>query len=114
MYDSFPNAHLPGRIHSYFHSIQVAHDGSVSPLLGLLQIDVMVWPGMGSEVVFELYKNTCNQQYYIRVLWSGQPMKTSTPLGTLDMVKIEDFFACKFLRSDTLYAFLLICYNHRH
>ncbi|KAL9709558.1 hypothetical protein Ac2012v2_007297 [Leucoagaricus gongylophorus] len=75
----------------YVHN--VAHDGSVSPLLGLLQIDVMVWPGMGSEVVFELYKNTCNQQYYIRVLWSGQPMKTSTPLGTLDMVKIEDFFA---------------------
>jgi len=76
--------------------VQVAHDGSISPLLGLLQIDVMVWPGMGSEVVFELYKNACDQQYYIRVLWSGQPMKTSTPLGTLDMIKIEDFFSCKY------------------
>jgi hypothetical protein len=34
----------------------VAHDGSVSRVLSFLQIDNMVWPGMGSEVVFELYK----------------------------------------------------------
>jgi len=32
----------------YRHNI--AHDGSISPLLGLLQIKGMVWPGMGSEV----------------------------------------------------------------
>ncbi|KAG5926375.1 hypothetical protein E4U42_003382 [Claviceps africana] len=38
----------------YFHNI--AHDGSVSRLLSILQIDNMVWPGMGSEVVFELYR----------------------------------------------------------
>ncbi|KAH8647249.1 histidine phosphatase superfamily [Xylariales sp. PMI_506] len=38
----------------YFHNI--AHDGSVSRLLSILQVDVMVWPGMGSEVVFELYQ----------------------------------------------------------
>jgi acid phosphatase len=34
----------------------VAHDGSISRLLSVLQLDEMVWPGMGSEVVFELYK----------------------------------------------------------
>ncbi|KAL3425460.1 hypothetical protein PVAG01_02251 [Phlyctema vagabunda] len=34
----------------------VAHDGSMSRLLSILQLDVMVWPGMGSEVVFEIYK----------------------------------------------------------
>lgn len=38
----------------YFHN--VAHDGSVSRLLSILQLDKMVWPGMGSEVVFELYR----------------------------------------------------------
>jgi 2-phosphoxylose phosphatase len=38
----------------WYHN--VAHDGSVSRLLSILQIDQMVWPGMGSEVVFELYK----------------------------------------------------------
>jgi len=72
----------------YFHN--VAHDGSISSLLGLLQIDQMVWPGMGSEIVFELY--TAKSNYYIRVLWGGQPMKTSTPLGVLSMIPLEDFF----------------------
>lgn len=66
----------------------------MAPLLGLLQVDIMVWPGMGSEIVFELYRNNRSRQFFVRVMWSGQPMKTSTPLGTLDMVKIDDFFAC--------------------
>ncbi|ROT40322.1 phosphoglycerate mutase-like protein [Sodiomyces alkalinus F11] len=38
----------------YYHNI--AHDGSVSRLLSFLQLDTMVWPGMGAEVVFELYR----------------------------------------------------------
>ncbi|KAI9149144.1 Chitinase [Paramyrothecium foliicola] len=38
----------------YFHNI--AHDGSISRLLSILQLDEMPWPGMGAEVVFELYK----------------------------------------------------------
>ena len=49
-------------------------------------------PCRGSEVVFELY--TRKSDYFIRVLWGGQPMKTSTPLKTLDMTPLEDFFAC--------------------
>lgn len=43
---------------SVIYRHNVAHDGSVSRLLSVLQVDVMVWPGMGSEVVFELYKKT--------------------------------------------------------
>ncbi|KAB5585284.1 histidine phosphatase superfamily [Coniochaeta sp. 2T2.1] len=43
----------------------IAHDGSMSRVLSVLQIDEMVWPGMGSEVVFELYNK-----------------KTSTPTST--------------------------------
>lgn len=39
----------------YMHN--VAHDGSISRLLSALQVDVMVWPGLGSEIVFELYKS---------------------------------------------------------
>lgn len=70
-----------------------AHDGSISPVLGLLQIAYPVWPGMGSEVVFELWQNEDDAAHYVRVLWSGQPLQTSTPLGTLDMVKLEDFDA---------------------
>ncbi|VBB73008.1 Putative protein of unknown function [Podospora comata] len=72
----------------YRHNI--AHDGSISYILSILQVEEMVWPGMGSEVVFELYKKKVDQQYYIRVLWGGQVMKSSNPtLGVLDMLEVE-------------------------
>ncbi|OCF41531.1 acid phosphatase [Kwoniella heveanensis CBS 569] len=72
----------------YFHNF--AHDGSIAPVLGLLQHDEPVWPGMGSEVVFELYKKD-DGAHFVRVLFSGQPLKTSTPLGTLEMVPYQQF-----------------------
>lgn len=100
-----------------------AHDGSVSPVLGVLQIDQVrsllflvlrffssaylekndsrltrrqpMWPGMGTEIVFELWKkntsSSSSEAYFIRVLLSGQPLETSTPLGTLDMVPWDEF-----------------------
>ena len=72
----------------YRHNI--AHDGSVSRILSILQIEEMVWPGMGSELVFELYKRKVDQQYYIRVLWGGQVLRSSNPtLGVLDMLQVE-------------------------
>ena len=73
---------------SYRHNI--AHDGSISQILSILQIQNMVWPGMGSEVVFELYKKKLDQSYYIRVLWGGQVLKSSNPtLGVLDLLPVE-------------------------
>nr|OQO22335.1 hypothetical protein B0A51_08423 [Rachicladosporium sp. CCFEE 5018] len=65
----------------------VAHDGSISRLLSILQLEQMVWPGMGSEVVFELYtKEKC---YFVRVLWGGQILKSSHPaFGLMDMVPL--------------------------
>ncbi|KAI1174261.1 histidine acid phosphatase [Nemania sp. FL0916] len=83
----------------YFHN--VAHDGSVSRLLSILQIDRMVWPGMGSEVVFELYKrahttgrSTAEKPSpsgnYVRVLFGGQVLRSSNPsLGVIDMLPVE-------------------------
>ncbi|KAI1406785.1 phosphoglycerate mutase-like protein [Hypoxylon sp. FL1857] len=94
----------------YFHNI--AHDGSVSRLLSILQADVMVWPGMGSEVVFEIYRQNGNATsfpipgnstnirggnvginhggFFVRVLFGGKPLKSSNPsLGLLDMVPAE-------------------------
>ncbi|TVY15442.1 hypothetical protein LARI1_G006525 [Lachnellula arida] len=89
----------------------VAHDGSISRLLSVLQLDEMAWPGMGSEVIFELYKkdstpdttatapsisavespaSTGISRYYIRVLWKGQVLRSSNPsLGLMDMVPLE-------------------------
>jgi len=75
----------------------VAHDGTVSRLLSILQLDVMVWPGMGAEVVFELYRKTQrgggvkrDKEYFIRVLFGGQVMRSSNPdLGLLDMLPVQ-------------------------
>lgn len=101
----------------YMHN--VAHDGSVSRLLSILQLDEMVWPGMGAEVVFELYKKNGGEAtassaaaseagdyegegegededeesesgFYVRVLFNGQPLKSSSPtLGLMEMVPAE-------------------------
>lgn len=70
----------------------VAHDGSVSRLLSILQLDRMVWPGMGAEVVFELYsKQEC---FYLRVLWGGQVLISSHPsFGEMNMVPVSMFLA---------------------
>ncbi|KAI0966112.1 histidine phosphatase superfamily [Xylaria arbuscula] len=91
----------------YFHN--VAHDGSVSRLLSILQIEVMVWPGMGSEVVFELYEQKQKQRslshgrgrdrdgsgaFYVRVLFGGRVLRSSSPtLGVMDMVPAETLLA---------------------
>jgi hypothetical protein len=102
----------------------VAHDGSMSRVLSVLQVDTMVWPGMGSEVVFELYQKdtkgkrknsphttiskatptssaasiptpaTSASGFYLRVLWGGQPLLSSSPtLGLMDMIPVENVLA---------------------
>jgi len=107
---------------SVIYRHNVAHDGSISRLLSVLQLDEMVWPGMGSEVIFELYKkdpapattatatasgdasNSTSSaealgsmsinRYYIRVLWKGQVLRSSNPsLGLMDMVPLETVLA---------------------
>ncbi|TFK60936.1 phosphoglycerate mutase-like protein [Pluteus cervinus] len=134
-----PHGKQPSNKIKYAHN--VAHDGSISALLGFLQVERMVWPGMGSEVVFELYSKSSSSppppppnnphhgnglsaqtdstdsqapsasstdsssttssstastssdvsRYFVRVLWNGQPMLTSTPLALLDMIPLNDF-----------------------
>ena len=71
----------------YKHNI--AHDGSISRLLSILQVDVMVWPGMGSELVFELYEKE-DECFYLRVLWGGRVLRSSNPtLGYMDLVPVQ-------------------------
>lgn len=62
---------------------------------------VCSWINRGSEIVFELYKKNSEHNYYastdgwyLRVLWGGQPMQTSTPLGTLNMIPVENVLDC--------------------
>lgn len=60
----------------YLHN--VAHDGSVSRVLSILQIDGMVWPGMGSEVVFELWRK---KKQGHRPRGAGEGGQAATPAG---------------------------------
>jgi acid phosphatase len=75
----------------------VAHDGSISRLLAVLQVERMVWPGMGAEVVFEVYKTRKRggeggKKRWIRVLWGGQVLVSSNPvLGRMEMLDLEVF-----------------------
>lgn len=78
----------------YIHNI--AHDGSVSLLLSILQVDVMFWPGMGAEVVFEIWSKGTGQQkkYFARVLWGGNVLRSSSPtLGLMDMLDVAILLA---------------------
>ncbi|KAK6352682.1 hypothetical protein TWF730_009495 [Orbilia blumenaviensis] len=70
----------------------VAHDGSIARLLSILQLNIMVWPGMGSEVVFEIYKHASNGAFYVRVLWGGRVFESShSRLGRIDMLELDIF-----------------------
>jgi hypothetical protein len=70
----------------------VAHDGSVSRLLSILQVEQMVWVGMGSEIVFEIYAKRGEEKKYIRILWGGQVLRSSNPsLGEVDMLDVDVF-----------------------
>jgi 2-phosphoxylose phosphatase len=89
-----------GRL-KYRHN--VAHDGSLARLLGILQVDVMVWPGMGAEVVFEVYRRkhidgpgrgneNTSGHYAVRVLWEGTTLRSSSQtLGEMDMLNLDVF-----------------------
>ncbi len=42
-----------------------------------------------------MYNKKDSKEFYLRVLWGGQPMKTSTPMGTLDMIPVQTFLDCE-------------------
>ena len=67
----------------------VAHDGSLSKLLSILQVDVMVWPGMGAEIVFEVFKKDSGERF-VRILWGGVVLRSSNPtLGIIDLIPVD-------------------------
>lgn len=54
------------------------------------QLILLCFPMSLARIVFEMWNNAAGARF-VRVLWGGQPIKTSTPLGTLSMVPLEDF-----------------------
>lgn len=70
----------------------VAHDGSLAMLLSILQVDEMVWPGLGAEIVFELYstKTAGDSMRKLRILWGGVVLQSSYPkFGKMHMVPLD-------------------------
>ena len=70
-------------------SYTFAHDGDIGPVLGALGIHSLRWPGMGSNLAMELWKTNADEKYFIRVLYCGTPVRTST--GDLSWVSYTQF-----------------------
>lgn len=86
---------LPGNV-KYRHN--VGHDGSISLLLSALQVEEMVWPGLGAEIAVELWHERAGSGggqsgggRFVRVLWGGKVMPSSSALGRLDMIPLGVF-----------------------
>ena len=48
----------------------------------------MIWPGLGAELVFEIYKK--DGERFVRVLWGGSLFRSSNPeLGLVDMLRLD-------------------------
>ena len=62
------------------------HDNDVGPIVASLGITVLRWPGLGSNVAFELWQTDSNE-WYVRVLYSGVPLQTI--YGALDWVPLQ-------------------------
>ncbi|KAJ5730449.1 histidine acid phosphatase [Penicillium malachiteum] len=62
------------------------HDGDLGPILGALGIQQLRWPGMAANIAFEVWK-TSDSELYVRVLYSGHPLRTSE--GKLDWVPLS-------------------------
>ncbi|KIY42898.1 histidine acid phosphatase [Fistulina hepatica ATCC 64428] len=69
-----------------------AHDGDVGPVLGALGINELRWPGMGSNIAFEIWETSDSQNpLYARVLYCGQPIETI--YGVLDWLPLSSLIA---------------------
>ncbi|RHZ49830.1 histidine phosphatase family protein [Aspergillus thermomutatus] len=69
---------------SYSHNF--VHDGDIAPILGALGIKALRWPGMGSNIAFEVWK-TSSSEYFARVLYSGHTIETIH--GRLDWIPLS-------------------------
>ncbi|KAB8297393.1 hypothetical protein EYC80_002736 [Monilinia laxa] len=83
---------LNGTIGRGKYSHTFIHDGDIGPVAGALGINALRWPGMGSNITFEIWKvqndtAETNDAYFARVLYSGQPMKSI--YGDLDWISLQ-------------------------
>ncbi|PYI09126.1 histidine acid phosphatase [Aspergillus sclerotiicarbonarius CBS 121057] len=72
------------------YSHNFVHDGDLGPILGALGIKALRWPGMGSNIAFEIWQ-TSNSELYARVLYSGRAIETI--YGTLDWIPLSSLIS---------------------
>ncbi|APA10747.1 hypothetical protein SS1G_12383 [Sclerotinia sclerotiorum 1980 UF-70] len=93
-----------GTIQEGKYSHIFVHDGDIGPIAGALGIDALRWPGMGSNIAFEIWKihnsTATIDGYFARVLYSGQPMKSI--YGDMDWMPLESLLGIlrKFVPAD--------------
>ncbi|KAJ5429645.1 Histidine phosphatase superfamily clade-2 [Penicillium cf. griseofulvum] len=66
------------------------HDGDIGPILGALGIETLRWPGMASNIAFEVWETkdeNHGKSFYARVLYSGHPIRSIH--GLLDWVPLS-------------------------
>ncbi|KAJ5884741.1 histidine acid phosphatase [Penicillium taxi] len=62
------------------------HDGDIGPILGALGAQQIRWPGMASNIAFEIWKTT-KERFFARVLYSGHALRTAD--GSLEWVDLS-------------------------
>ncbi|KAF7596674.1 hypothetical protein BBP40_000596 [Aspergillus hancockii] len=67
------------------YSHNFVHDGDIGPVLGALGIKALRWPGMASNIAFEVWE-TSDSKFYARVLYSGSAIETIH--GILDWIPL--------------------------
>lgn len=68
-----------------------AHDGDVGSVAGALGIELLRWPGMDSNIAFELWEETTGKtkEYFVRVLYCGAPIRSTK--GDLNWMALDNF-----------------------
>ncbi|KAI9646352.1 hypothetical protein NHQ30_005796 [Ciborinia camelliae] len=85
-----------GTINAGMYSHIFVHDGDIGPVAGALGIKALRWPGMGSNIAFEIWKVqnhsvAITDRYFARVLYGGQPMESIH--GDMDWVPLKSLLA---------------------
>ncbi|KAG0347818.1 hypothetical protein BG005_011887 [Podila minutissima] len=68
------------------------HDGTIGPLLGLLESTDLRWPPYASNLIFELWTAPSGERF-VRIFQNGSIMQTTTKWCNLEWCPISQFEA---------------------
>jgi hypothetical protein len=53
-------------------SLFSGHDTTIAPLLGVLQLPLLAWPPLASQIVIELYRHAQTSDAFLRIIYNGK------------------------------------------